>query len=321
MALEDLYLIVWSFLLELVLWPYQILVGDALTNLKKPFWLPRETGVVMITGGADSVGKVTAIELAKQSYHLILTTSTEEQARSLVTCIKDETGNPDVEAHAVDFASLDSVREFARAIMQRGVAINILINNMGGVCEPQSVTEDGLNATFQVNYAAPFLLTHLLLESLRRASPPARIINVSSFLHLFGQARLDDLLNKARYPSLLAYANTKLQMLLFTKELQRKLEQWGRGDIVVVASHARLLDTEVTTSSPFVQQLAAFFERSSTWAARTNLYLALAPQKELIPGKYYGNCRPMPESRFASNPRLSRRLWVETEKILRATQE
>lgn len=317
---EDLFLVFRAFVLEMAYRPIQFLLGDRLSWTKMPYWLPRETGTILITG-ATQVNEHQARLFAQLGYHVILGAADEELGRRTEAAIKEETGNPNIEFHQLDFTSLDSVREFGQGILDRNLTLHVLINGVSAVSWQRHATGDGLEETLQQNYLGPFVLTTMLLSSIKQATPAGRIINESSFLHLLGQVRLDDLQNKRHYFPLLAYFNSKLALLIYTKELQRRLEQEGRGDIKVVSSYSNILeDAFVKFAPPRLQRLAGWVAKSPGAAARSSVYLSLAPRDSLVGGRLYGHCLPSLESRFAHDQKLAGRLWEETERVLSSAQ-
>jgi NAD(P)-dependent dehydrogenase (short-subunit alcohol dehydrogenase family) len=137
-----------------------------------------------------------------------------------------------VEIMELDLASLASVRRFAEAFLAKHNRLDGLVNNAGVMHTPEGRTEDGLETQFGINYVGHFLLTELLLDTLK-ASAPARIVNVSSVAHagmqgIYGEIVFDDLnFDKREYHAGQAYANSKLAMVLHTLDLSRRLEDTG----------------------------------------------------------------------------------------------
>lgn len=319
---RDLVLGLFSLFLEILDRPLQSFLGDRLTYLRKPYWLSREEGTVLVTGGSTGLGKETVRHLAGLGFRVIFTTHEEEKGQETAKAIRDETGNPNVEMHVVDFSHLDQVREFAGKLQERNIPIHILVNNAGGMFRERIVTDDGLEAAFQINYLAHFLLTNLLLDNLRAASPPARIINVSSMLHFVGRIRLDDLQHRKWYYPSLAYADSKLAMVLFTRELQRRLNRAENNKIKVVAAHPGPVDTAMSRGYPeYMKLMSSLTYKTANWGARTHIYLCLAPAEKLIGGGYYADTRRMPISSYAKDPKLGAALWMESDKLVRQRQE
>jgi len=292
--------------------------GDNLTYLRTPCWLPREEGTVVVTGGDSGFGREVVHQMASLGYRVIFTAQEEEKGRQTLQAIRDETGNPNLEVSTVDFASLKSVRAFAQGLKERGVAIHVLVNAAGGMFTERVLTSDGLEAAFQVNYLSHFLLTTSLVDNLSKASPPARVINTSSLFHWLGGVRLDDLQHKRWYLPPLAYADSRLASILFTRELQRKFTESGNTGIRVVAAHPGPVDAVLPRfSDVYTRMLSSLSIKKIPWTSRTHLYACLAPQEKLSPGAYYAETRRMPVSFAAKDPELGAKFWAESEKILR----
>lgn len=320
---HDLVLGLFSLFLEIIDRPLQSLLGDHLTYLKKPYWLPREEGTVLVTGGSMGLGKETVRALAELGYRVIFTSREEEKGKQTLNVIKDETGNPNIEMYVVDFSRLSEVREFGMKLKERNIPIHILVNNAGGMFRERTITDDGLESAFQINYLAHFLLTDLLMDNLKMASPPARIINISSILHFVGRIRFDDLQHKRWYYPSLAYADSKLAMILFTRELNKRLNRLDPNNkIKVVAGHPGPVDTALSRGYPeYMRLMSSLTYKPANWGARTHIYLCLAPPEKLVSGSYYADTRVMPVSSFARNPKLATALWMESEKLVRQRED
>ena len=179
----------------------------------------------VITGGNSGIGKETAVELARMGAHVVIAARNPAKAAAAVKEVQERTQAGDrVETMPIDLASFASVRAFADAFTQRHDRCDILVNNAGVVLRTRQVTADGHEMQFQVNHLSHFLLTHLLRDTLER-SAPARIVNVASEAHRWARRGfdLDDLeWERRRYRSFRAYAATKLQNVLFTRELAQR---------------------------------------------------------------------------------------------------
>jgi len=136
--------------------------------------------------------------------------------------IMESTKNENIEVKKLDLASFKSIKSFAEEVINEEEKINILINN-AGYLGPYCKTKDGLDTTFQVNYLGPFLLTNLLLDKIK-ASGPSRIINVSSVQHKYGKINFDDLQGEKKHSRFTAYNQSKLALVMFTRQLAEKLK-------------------------------------------------------------------------------------------------
>lgn len=186
--------------------------------------LPSFTGrTVIVTGANSGLGLVTASELARVGAKTILavrnTAKGDEAAAGM-------TG--DVEVRKLDLQDLASVREFASGVD----GVDVLVNNAGIMAVPHAQTVDGFESQIGTNHLGHFALTNLLLPKITD-----RVVTVSSMMHLLGYISLGDLNWKSRpYFAWPAYGQSKLANLLFTKELQRRLEAAGSA-VKALAAH------------------------------------------------------------------------------------
>nr|XP_030707210.1 retinol dehydrogenase 13 isoform X3 [Globicephala melas] len=197
---------------------------------------------VIVTGANTGIGKQTALELARRGGTIILACRDLEKCEAAAKEIRGETLNHRVNARHLDLASLKSIREFAAKIIEEEERVHILINNAAVMRCPHWTTEDGFEMQLGVNYLGHFLLTNLLLDKLK-ASAPSRIINLSSLAHVAGHIDFEDLnWEKRKYDTKAAYCQSKLAVVLFTKELSRRLQGTG---VTVNALHPGVARTEL----------------------------------------------------------------------------
>jgi NAD(P)-dependent dehydrogenase (short-subunit alcohol dehydrogenase family) len=177
--------------------------------------LPSFAGrTVIVTGANSGLGEVTATELARAGASVILAVRNTAKGDAAAAGM---TG--DVQVRKLDLQDLASIREFADGIDQ----VDILVNNAGIMAVPYAPTRDGFESQIGTNHLGHFALTNHLLPKLTD-----RVVTVSSMMHLIGYLNLKDLNWKARpYFAWPAYGQSKLANLLFTSELQRRLDRAG----------------------------------------------------------------------------------------------
>lgn len=182
---------------------------------------------VLVTGGTSGIGRATAAQLARLGAHVTITSRTRSAAEAAATELSRETG-ADVQPAAVDLSSLDVVHAFADHYTTSHDRLDVLINNAGTMAGKRRTTPDGFEWTLAVNHLGPFLLTNLLTDLLVHR-PPSRVITVSSENHRGAKNGLDfdDLQMSSGYTPSKAYAASKLANILFTAELDRRLEDRG----------------------------------------------------------------------------------------------
>jgi NAD(P)-dependent dehydrogenase (short-subunit alcohol dehydrogenase family) len=277
---------------------------------------------VVITGGNAGIGKETAVGLAQQGAHIVITSRDVGRGAAAVKEIRERTGSQTVEAMQLDLASLASIRAFAADLLARVDRIDVLVDNAGLVLGRRTETEDGFETTFGVNHLGHFALTNLLLDRLR-ASAPARVVVVSSHAHK--QARhgldFDDLQSERRYRPFNVYAKSKLANIHFARELARRLEGTG---VTANSLHPGFvasrfaLDGDTGALYQLGVVLGRPFAISSIEGARTSIHLASSPDVEDLTGHYFYKCAPTMPSSAAQDDEAAKRLWAVSEEIVAA---
>jgi retinol dehydrogenase 12 len=247
--------------------------------------------VCLITGATEGVGKATAIELAKRGITVVLAARNPAKAEKVKWEIARTTGNADADYIVADLASLQQVCQLAETFKERYSHLDILINNAGVVLPARTVTGDGYETTFQVNYLSHFLITQLLLGELEK-SEQGRIINLSSSVYTMGKLDTDNLQGEKRFSVMGAYSSSKLFMLLFTIELSRRLRQTR---ITANAAHPGIVRTQMMLQVPgalkLVSYLALPFSIAPHEGAATSVYLALSHDVRDRSGQYFVRCK------------------------------
>ena len=171
----------------------------------------------LITGATSGIDEVAAHELDAQGAIIVVNGRNEEKCITTVDNIKRKTGNTKVNYILADLSSQNEVRKLASKFKTQFNELNILINNAGVVIGNRQESVDGIKMTFAVNHISHFLLTNLLLDTIK-GSAPARIINVSSAVHSWSSINFEDLNGRKEYTAMNAYAQSKLSNILFTYE-------------------------------------------------------------------------------------------------------
>jgi NAD(P)-dependent dehydrogenase (short-subunit alcohol dehydrogenase family) len=282
-----------------------------------------EAKTVVITGGNAGIGKETAVGLAEQGAHVVVTSRDPERGAAARADIRERSGSDKVEVMALDLASIASIRAFADAALANLDRIDVLINNAGLVVGDRRVTEDGFEMTFGVNHLGHFLLTDLLLDRLRQTDG-ARIVVVASHAHKSARGGLDfdDLQAERRYRPFLVYSRSKLANILFTRELARGLD--GSG-VTVNALHPGFVgsrfgrDGDIGWWGNLGMPLARPFAISNEKGARTSIYLASSPDVARSNGQYFYKCAPSTPSASARDNTAAKRLWEVSEQLIAGT--
>ncbi|GHO93062.1 short-chain dehydrogenase [Reticulibacter mediterranei] len=274
--------------------------------------------VCLVTGSSSGIGKATAKELARLGATVVMICRNRAKGEAAQVEIKAASGNAQVDLIIADLSELSQVRHAANSFTQKYTQLHVLINNAGGLKSEWEVTSDGLEYAFVTNYLAPFLLTELLLDTLR-ASVPARIINVSSAGHALGSIDFTDLQGERRYSPSKAYAQSKLAQLYYTYELADRLKGTG---ITVNALHPGAVATNFNDSLTgfvrFIGMFNNFVGTSPEKGAQTTLYLATSPEVEGVSGKYFSKSKETPSSKRSYDVTVRKRLWQVSEELVRS---
>src|SRR5256884_3769136 len=243
--------------------------------------------ICMVTGANSGIGKATALALAQMGATVVMVCRDRargEEARSEITSKSRKNA---VDLLLADLSSQKSIRQLVENFQHHYTHLHVLINNAGAAFPGRRrETVDGLEMTFAVNYLAPFLLTHLLLDVLK-ASAPARIVNVSSVTQASGYIQMDDLQAEKHYRS--AYGQSKLAEVLFTYELARRLQETG---VTANCLHPGFVATNFGQigTAPVIRTAVKFislFGMSPEEGAKTSIYLASSPDVEGVTGTYF----------------------------------
>ena len=272
--------------------------------------LPMAGKVVMITGGTGGIGKATAIGLATMGARVAITGRDLARAEQAASDIRAASANPAVDAFAADLTSQAEVRRLAVGIMDAYPRLDVLVNNVGGFWAHRHPTADGLERTFALNHLAPFLLTNLLLDRLK-ASPPARVVTVSSGAQSMGRIDFGDLQGARNYSGQRAYNQSKLANVMFSNELARRLEGTGVT--------ANSLHPGVVRSNFGAEDQARWFAvmshvilpllKTPAQGAKTSIYLASSPDIERVTGQFFANGKPKNANKIAYDPDMTAKLW------------
>jgi retinol dehydrogenase-14 len=274
-----------------------------------------EGKAVLITGGTSGIGKAAATALAGMGANVVITGRNGERGDRALQEIREESGNEGVEVMLADLAVQAEVRRLAEEFRERHDRLDVLVNNAGLVLSERTETPDGIETQLATNHLAPFLLTNLLLDLLKK-SAPSRIITVSSDAHRWGKIDLNDLQSKKRYRAFPVYGMTKLANIMFTYELAERLEGTG---VTANCMHPGGVSTNfaVGSRSPFALLFRAFkpFMRSPKQGADTLVYLAASPEAEGMTGKYLADRKVKAPSDAAYDQTTRKRLWEASEEL------
>lgn len=269
---------------------------------------------VLITGANQGIGKASAEALGKMGAKLILVCRNAEKAKAAIADI-EKAGAKDVELVLGNVGSQADIRRVAAEIVAKHDRLDVLLNNAGVLVTERRETVDGIEETFAVNHLGYFLLTTLLLDLLKK-SGPSRVVSVSSEAHRGAKVNWDDIQLKKGWSSFKAYGQSKLCNILFTRELAKRLEGSGvtanclhPGVIASGFGHTDggLMSVLVSIASPFFT--------TPEKGARTQVWLASAPEVAGVTGKYFDKCKERQPNKAALEPDAPARLWAISEEL------
>jgi NAD(P)-dependent dehydrogenase (short-subunit alcohol dehydrogenase family) len=247
-----------------------------------------------------------------QGWHVFLACRSPEKTQAVLDDIAQRSsGTAKAEFLPLDLGDLQSVRTCAALFQARCLPLQLLINN-AGLAGANGLTRSGFELAFGVCHVGHFLMTQLLMDTLK-ASAPARIVVVSSKAHRHCKGIDFDAVRRPTegLGGLKEYAVAKMANLLFVKELARRLQG---SAVTAYALHPGVVGTDVWRSLPWpLDAVIKRFMITPEQGAQTSLYCALDPSLASESGQYYDNCRPAPHARLGSDERLARQLWARSE--------
>jgi NAD(P)-dependent dehydrogenase (short-subunit alcohol dehydrogenase family) len=241
----------------------------------------------VVTGGTSGIGRATATGLAAAGAEVVLAGRDPAHGAEALREIAEHAPGASVCFEVLDLACLASVESFAARIAARQHALDILVNDAGVMALPQRrVTAEGFEMQFGVNHLGHFALTSRLLPLLRRAPAP-RVVGVTSLSHRMGRIDFDDIQAERSYAPWKAYSQSKLAVLIFALELQRRSDAAGWG-LTSLAAHPGWALTNLYSNGPasegtppFLMRLmrlgTRFFSHSAVHGAGPILFAATSP--------------------------------------------
>ena len=276
--------------------------------------------ICLVTGATSGMGKETALGLARMGATVVLVARDQNKGKQAQHEITRQSGNEQVDLLLADLSSQQEVRKLADEFKAKYQQLHVLVNNAGAVFTKRQTTVDGLEMTFALDHLAYFLLTNLLLDTIK-ASAPARIINISSQAQGVGKINFDDLQGEKSYGlfGFTAYGQAKLANVMFTYELARRLQ--GTGVTVNAVGPGPVSTNFGVSNGGIFGTIAKFATRSAKTpidAAKTAIRLASAPEMQNATGKFFYEEREIHSSKLSHNVATQKRLWEVSEELTKA---
>ncbi len=276
-----------------------------------------EDQLCLVTGATAGIGKAVADALAGLGAKLLIHGRDNSKLGETETWLIDRHPGLVVRSFCADFEDLSEVHEMAYSIAESDMQIDVLINNAGSFFNSRQGTQYGVEKTFLVNHLAPFMLTTELLGQ-GVLNQNARIVIVSSDGHKMGSINFDDLEYRKGYFGMKGYARSKLANLLFTYELDRRLQD---SNISVNAVHPGHTVTDIWRTNfgvigPALKWFMGLFGRTLEEGADTVVYLASDEELEGLSGKYFADRESIESSSASYDKEVAHRLWQVSEAIV-----
>ena len=269
--------------------------------------------IVLITGATSGLGKETARGLAKLGAKIVFTTRDNLKGEKTRNELITSSQNENIDMLKCDLASFVSIRNCCKEFKSKYDSLHVLINNAGVWDFKRRESKDGIENIFATNYLAPFLMTNLLLDVLKKSSP-SRIINVTSGMH-YGTINFDDIEFKQKFSGAKAYRQSKLGLILFTRLLAKKLDGTG---VTVNVVHPGMNKTDLgRDAGGFSRVIFKMMGKDPKIGAETSIYLASSPDVGNITGEYFAKKEIKRSSKESYDMDLAKKLWDVSKKYVK----
>jgi NAD(P)-dependent dehydrogenase (short-subunit alcohol dehydrogenase family) len=273
--------------------------------------------ICIVTGSNSGIGKETTLALVEMDATVIMVARNQEKGEKALDEIITQTRKHSVSLMLCDMSSMASIRSFAKEFKKKYSRLDVLVNNAGGEFSKREVTSEGFERTLAVDYLAPFVLTHELLDLLK-ASVPSRVINVSSGLAKNGKINFDDLQSVKDYKGMQVYSKAKLMLMMFTYELSRRLAGTGVTANVLMSGFVatNLGKNSGSLRSSLMFKMVRPMQINAKKGAETSVYLASSDEVRDVSGKCFVKKKEVVTCPASYDESIQNRLWNETLSLL-----
>ncbi|KAG4998993.1 hypothetical protein JHK87_020065 [Glycine soja] len=273
----------------------------------------------IVTGATSGLGLEITRVLALRSVHVVMAVRSVDSGKNVKETILKEIPSAKIDVMELDLSSMASVRKFAADFNSSGLPLNILINNAGVMATPFMLSQDNIELQFATNHLGHFLLTNLLLETMkktvRECNQEGRIVILSSEAHRFAYRegiQFDKINDESGYSSYFAYGQSTLANILHANELARHLKEEG-VEITVNSLHPGSIVTNILRYHDYINAVAnmvgKYFLKNVQQGAATQCYVALHPQVKGISGEYFMDSNKGTPASLAKDSELAKKLW------------
>jgi len=275
---------------------------------------------VIVTGANSGIGVETVRDLAKRGARIIMACRNLVSASQVRDEIAKESENQQIIVMKLDLSSFQSVRDFARDFLAKESRLDVLIHNAGvAAAFSKAISVDGIELTCSTNHYGPFLLTHLLIDILKK-SAPSRIVVVSSSFYQCHSANVDNLNPTGSIPWFVYYLS-KGWNIMFTLELAKRLEG---TNVTANCLHPGCIDTGIWRDAQSTMLLRPglylwnkLYFKTPVQGAQTSIYLATSDKVNGVSGKYFKDCTETRLRNFITVPEKCLKLWEESCKVVK----
>lgn len=262
--------------------------------------------------------KAAATEFAKRGASLTIVGRNEKKTMEVLSYLKAQSGNEDIHASICDLGRVAVVKRLAENFMASHDRLDVLVNNAGATFKEPKIGPDGLEITFELDHLSYFELTVSLLDLIRN-TPHARVVSTSSSMQARGDIRLDKIATSLEKSGPYTYANAKLANILFTKELQRRLD-----DTTSVANcfEPGMVNTSFGgfgSDQGFLLNILYFlakpFSSTPEQGADTLVWLATSDEALSLKGEYVSKRKPIQPQKQALDEDLAKDLWRLSQQL------
>lgn len=281
---------------------------------------------IIITGANSGIGKAAAIQLAQLGATVIMACRSAERGAKALDEIRKAANSQRVELLRVDMASQASVRDFVAEFSSRHQRLDVLIHNAANFDHSQTkpvLTEDGIETVFATNHVNIFLMTQLLLDTLK-ASAPSRIITIASqglMTYPFLDIEFDNFDGQKKFSMQHAYYHAKQAQVMFTFDLAERLKGTGVTVNCVRVGNVAIPDERLTHLPKFLLKMYEMkrkFALTPEKMAETYTWLSADPALKTVTGGYWdAPDKPAKANKNAYNRETQKRLWDATEQLIR----
>jgi len=277
-----------------------------------------DSKIAVVTGANSGIGKVTAQALLDEGYRVVMICRNPEKAEAARNEIVSATGNDRADIVICDLADMDQIHAAAEKIRESYGRLDRLVNNAGFLPDgDRKETPDGIELTFAVNHLGYFLLTQELMSLLEKTEG-ARVVNVASEAHRYGEFDPENIQLKQGYSASRAYGNSKLFNIMFTHRLNQELE--GKN-ITTYSLHPGVINSNFAANSNSffakIFNVFRFFFKSPEEGAETTIYLCTEPGIESKSGRYFAKSKPIkPSKKVATDDEACKKLWEISEQFV-----